>query len=335
MRDYNNDGCEENDNSYPTRFTKKNKDETPADKQCQWARNGQNYYPSYPSAKGLPAGQYTISFQQGVGYYFIKSKIEMDELFILEDSVTEDVMSAMRTFWASEEKYRNFGFLWKRGVLLYGPPGTGKTSTVQLLAKEVENIGGISVYLNNPDYFSGLKVLREIEPDKPIVVILEDIDSLIDDYGESDVLSLLDGEMQLDNIVFVATTNYINKLPGRIKNRPSRFDYLRQIGFPNASNRARYLLSKNSIRFENNQAELDVWVKETENFSIAHIKELIISVECLDVSFDIAVKRLQALIQSENDGNMDVMEDVFSSEVNSVRVALSSAAAALAPKKYQ
>jgi DNA replication protein DnaC len=327
---YNEDDCE-----YAGQTTKQNskkkKNETPTDKQCQWARNGQNFYPSYPTEKGLPAGQYTINFQQGIGYYFVKSKTEMDELFILEDSITEDVMSAMKTFWASEQKYRNFGFLWKRGVLLYGPPGTGKTSAVQLLAKEVENIGGISIYLNNPDYFDGLKTLREIEPEKPLVVILEDIDSLIDTYGESDILSLLDGEMQLDNIVFVATTNYINKLPGRIKNRPSRFDYLRKVGYPTAANRAKYIMHKNPSRFTDNEEELNKWVAETENFPLAHIKELIISVECLDVSFEVAAKRLQALIQSEQEGDMDLVEDVFNSDVKTKAFeAIASAGKAIA-----
>lgn len=307
---------------------RKKKDPTPADKISQWSRNGRDYYASYPGVQGLPEGQYTIKYRNGIGFYFERSILQTDELFVLEDSVTDDIMAAMRTFWQSEEKYRNFGFLWKRGVLLYGPPGTGKTSAVQILAQEVEKLGGISIYLNDPNMFDGLKVLREIEPDRPIVAILEDIDSLIDMYGESDILSLLDGEMQLDNIVFVATTNYINKLPGRIKNRPSRFDLIRKIGFPSAANRAKYLMHKDPSRFKGNEIELDEWVKETEGFPLAHIKELIISVECLDVPFKTAVKRLQALIQSESDGDMDLIEETFD-HAEDVTAAIKSASNAL------
>jgi hypothetical protein len=277
-----------------------------------WAVNGPNYYSSFPTVKGLPAGQYTINFSNAHGYYFIKSDVKTDDIFILEDSVTDDVMSAMQTFWNKEDKYREFGFLWKRGVLLYGPPGTGKTCTVQLLAAEVEKLGGISVYIDNPSYFEGLKTLRSIEPKKPLVIILEDIDSIINEYGESEVLSMLDGEMQLDNVVFVATTNYIDLLPGRLKNRPSRFDIIRKINFPSASNRGSYLAHKNP-RLVKGADELNVWVEATEGFSIAHLKELIISVECLDVPFEVAVKRIRALIDAEMAG-MDSIEDVFTSE---------------------
>jgi hypothetical protein len=314
--------------SIETIDSRKNKEAATADKISMWARNGKDFYPSYPGVSGVPAGQYQIKYRNGIGFYLERSKLEMDELFILDDSVTNDILSAMRTFWASEEKYRNFGFLWKRGVLMYGPPGTGKTSAVQILAAEVEKLGGISLYMNDPQMFDGLKVLREIEPKRPIVAILEDIDSLIDMYGESDILSLLDGEMQLDNIVFVATTNYINKLPGRIKNRPSRFDMIRKIGFPNEANRAKYLMHKDPSRFKGNEVELAEWVKETEGFPLAHIKELIISVECLDVPFKTAVKRLQALIKSEAEDNMDLIEETFD-HADDVSAAIKSASTAL------
>jgi AAA+ superfamily predicted ATPase len=281
-----------------------------------WAVNGSSFYSSYPTVKELPAGQYTVCYEHSVGYYFEKSDLKTDDIFIMEDSVTDDVMAAMQTFWSKENKYREFGFLWKRGILLYGPPGTGKTCTVQLLAQEVEKLGGISIYIDNPGYFDGLKVLRKIEPNKPLVIILEDIDSIIEQHGESDVLSILDGEMQLDNVVFVATTNYIDKLPGRLKNRPSRFDIIRKINFPSASNRRSYLLAKNPKRFEvtgtnDGLKNLNDWVEQTDQFSVAHLKELIISVECLDVPFEVAVKRIRALIDAERQNDMDSIEDAF------------------------
>lgn len=275
-----------------------------------WASDGTNFYSSFPTVEALPPGQYTIQFSHEQGYYFNKSKLNLDDIFIMEDSVTDDVMDAMKTFWSNERKYRDFGFLWKRGVLLYGPPGTGKTCTVQLLAKEVEKLGGISIYISNPGFFQGVKTLRNIEPTKPLVVILEDIDSIIDNYGESDVLSILDGEMQFDNIVFVATTNYINKLPARIKNRPSRFDVIRKIDFPSAKNREAYLIHKNP-RLKDVPEELAQWVELTDKFSVAHLKELIISVECLGTDFATSVKRLRALIDSEVENDMESLEEVY------------------------
>jgi hypothetical protein len=90
-----------------------------------------------------------------------------------------------------------------------------------------------------------LSGLRWVEPERPIVVILEDIDTIIDRHGESEVLSLLDGENSIDKVVFLATTNYPENLDGRIVNRPSRFDRVVKIGEPSALSRELYL--KNSV----------------------------------------------------------------------------------------
>ena len=52
-------------------------------------------------------------------------------------------------------------------------------------------------------------------------------------YAESEYLSLLDGENQIGNVVYVATTNYPEKLDKRFTDRPSRFDVVQKISMPN------------------------------------------------------------------------------------------------------
>jgi hypothetical protein len=84
-----------------------------------------------------------------------------------------------------------------------------------------------------------LQMLRAVEPERQVVGILEDVDALIERYGESEYLSLLDGEAQVDNVVYVATTNYPERLDARIVDRPSRFDTIRYIGMPSAGARRR------------------------------------------------------------------------------------------------
>jgi len=209
-----------------------------------WAKSGDAYVPCDEAVSSLPPSQYTIETSQDRGIYFSQKMTNIDDLLLLPDSATDSVLWEIEEFWKREEIYRNYRYLWKRGVLLWGPPGSGKTSTVQLISKRIVDRGGIAVYVTNPKIAArGLTFLRKIEPKRPVVVILEDIDAIANHY-ESEILALLDGELQIDNVVFVATTNYPEKLDRRIVNRPSRFDLVKKVPMPNPRARKMYLLNR-------------------------------------------------------------------------------------------
>jgi len=262
-----------------------------------WAVSGQAYFPSDYTTKGLPPGYYVVEHCNR-GYYFYKTPMNLDDLLILPDSATEEIIEHIEYFWTREAQFRELGFLWKRGIMLYGPAGGGKTSTLQLLSKRIIERGGLSIYLKNPHNTShGLEILRRIEPDRPIIVLLEDIDALIKDCGESEILAILDGELQIDNVVFIATTNYPEDLDKRLINRPSRFDIVKEIGMPTSEARKIYLETKNPrLALQENQHELDRWVKESRGFSVAHLKEMILAVEALGESIDSVIVRLKKMM---------------------------------------
>lgn len=259
-----------------------------------WSVDGDVYVPCNQATDKLQPGQYIIKQNDSVGYYFVKKSINLDGLIDMPDDTCQRVIQSMQTFWGNEHLFRRFQFLWKRGIMLYGPPGSGKTSLLQQLSSQIVNLGGISIYCTCPRFDSeGLRILRTIEPDRPIVVILEDIDSIVEYYGEADLLALLDGELQIDNVVYVATTNYPEKLDKRITNRPSRFDEVIKIGMPNNKCRAAYLRHKNPSLSKQDIIE---WVELTKGFSIAHMRELIVSVECLGNDLHETVNRLRKMI---------------------------------------
>lgn len=261
-----------------------------------WAVNGHLYAPCDEAIEELPAGQYTIDSNPSMGIHFSRHPINLDDLLILPDSASEEIIDGIEDFWNKEQRFRDFGFLWKRGVMLFGPAGSGKTSTLQILSQRIIERDGIAVYVNSPGLTAkGLELMRRIEPNRPMVVMIEDIDAMIRDHGESDVLAMLDGELQIDNVVFIATTNYPERLDKRLINRPSRFDVVRKIGMPSAEAREKYLLAKNT-RLNNHPEELTIWVQKTKDFSVAHLKELIISVEVFGYSVDQATKRLRAMM---------------------------------------
>ncbi len=265
-----------------------------------WAVYGnRNFVPCEKAVPELIPGQYTISINDRWGIYWHREDVNLDELLILPDSKSEQVINEIKHFWTLEEQFRNFGYLWKRGVLLWGPPGSGKTSTLQIISRNVVDAGGISVYVDNPERAGkGLKMMRQVEPQRPLVVMLEDIDAIIDEYGESELLALMDGELQIDNVVFVATTNYPKRLDKRFVNRPSRFDILKKIGMPTAAARHTYLTVKNPrMALPENEKELQQWIDGTKEFSVAHLKELIVSVEIFRQPLQFALQRLRKMME--------------------------------------
>jgi SpoVK/Ycf46/Vps4 family AAA+-type ATPase len=133
--------------------------------------------------------------------------------------------------------------------------------------------------------------------------MVEDVDAIQQAHGEADMLAMLDGDLQIDNVVFIATTNYPEKLDKRIVNRPSRFDIVRKIGMPTAEARAVYLNERNA-RIAGTD-ELNEWVIATDKFSIAHLKELIVSVEALGQGFDETIERLRIMIDTQPDSKDD------------------------------
>ena len=250
------------------------------------------FRPAGPTQDKLDSGVYTISKDQW-GIYFHKVNVLTDDLINLPDTANERVLEGMRRFWKRRARYQEYGYLYKRGILLWGPPGGGKTATVTMLSRDLLNEGGLVILCENPGLTSkGLAALRRIEPSRPIVCIAEDIDEMISGHGEHELLALLDGENQVDNIVHVATTNYPERLGARIVNRPSRFDERIKIGMPSPEARLVYLShTAKGVK----KKELEKWVKDSEGFSVAHLRELTAAVLCLDQPYEEVVARLKSM----------------------------------------
>jgi SpoVK/Ycf46/Vps4 family AAA+-type ATPase len=141
---------------------------------------------------------------------------------------------------------------------------------------------------------------------------MEDIDSILEQFNESEVLNILDGINQIEKAVFLATTNYPERLGARIINRPSRFDKRFFIGHPDEESRKlyfRHIIGDDKIK--QLSIDLDRWVADTDEFSIAHLKELFTAVVILGDDYDEAVETLKTMkeeyITSDNDERRNPM----------------------------
>jgi hypothetical protein len=260
----------------------------------RWARSDDNFWPASETCETLEPAFYRFGEMPNVGPCLIRTNISTDGLIVLPDTAASEVMSEFDEFWERREEFTKRGFLHKRGILLWGPPGSGKTCSLTQMAQTIiAHHGGIVCQIDHPKLASlCLGFIRKIEPDRPIVALIEDLDALVERFGENEFLAMLDGETQVDRILYVATTNYPERLDRRFVDRPSRFDTVRFIGMPSAAARRVYLQNKEPSLCGD---ELDLWVHQSDGFSIAHLREMVILVRCFGRPLGDAVRRLEAM----------------------------------------
>lgn len=256
----------------------------------------------------LPAGIYSINYDSFGGMFLNEEKTHTDDLIELPNSPAQIINRKVNDFLSNRIRgaFQRYKMLYKRGILMYGPPGTGKTSIIHILMKTAIKKDMI-VFLNpSPLWISdAVNSIRTIEKDsRPVMVIWEELERYIGDC-EGDILDLLDGVDQIDNVFYIATTNYIEDIPSRIRNRPSRFAEVLEIGAPNKELRRAFLSAK--IHKDDN-INLNEWVNKSKGLTIDHLKDLIISVLVLGLPLNDAILKLRTLENKDDIYDMSKKE---------------------------
>lgn len=291
----------------------------------QWtSSDGRTFIPAARTRQKLTPGVYEVRQSPNIGIYFNMIPTKVEGLLRFPDTNSDKVISEIMHFWESESVFRTYGLPYKRGILLWGPPGSGKSCTVQLIIADIIKRGGIVVRFTNPhDFLDGMRTIRLIEPETPIVVIMEDIDSIIKEYHESEVLNILDGVNSVEKVVFLATTNYPEELGARIVNRPSRFDKRFKIGFPTAKGRKLYLehiIGNGNVkdgRAKIKELKIDIrrWIQDTDEMSIAHLKELFVATIIMGDNYEDAIAVLKTMQEDVRASDPDAGQFGFGHKV--------------------
>lgn len=224
--------------------------------------------------KELPAGCYEICVSSKE-WWFQGMKLNFDKILNLPSEEFQFVTKQFSHFLKSETKakFKQYGFLYKRSVLLHGLWGTGKSVITNRIAEEVvKDYNGVCLFVTEPNSVkAAFQVLDNLQPNTPTVIILEELDEIIRHY-ERELLVLLDGAVQKDNVMFLATTNYIDKIPKRIL-RPGRFGLVVEVKYPNTEARTMYFETK----LGKDHPNIDTFVKASEGLSVDELKEIIMS----------------------------------------------------------
>ena len=268
---------------------------------CWSSLKNNEYAPAYPTVSKVPAGVYEIGWNSSLSTYTVKKQpFKTDELYRLPSYEITDILKDIDNFWDRSDNYKKYNYIHKRGILMYGEPGCGKSGIIQLISQQIIEKNGIVINIKNEEdvdrFTSFISTFRKVEPNRPLVVLLEDIDSIASEnrYQTARLLNILDGVKQIEGVVYIATTNYPEKLQERITNRPSRFDRRYKVELPNEDIRRAYIQHKLS---EDDLKGIDIeeWIKKTEGMSLSHLKEVVISVIVMGRTFEETIDNLEGL----------------------------------------
>lgn len=193
---------------------------------------------------------------------------------ILDEGISETILSDVRDFLKSGDWYHNRGIPYRRGYLLYGPPGSGKTSYIQALAGELDyNICILNLSENNLTD-DRLNHLMNHIPQRSIL-LLEDVDAAFNKRAQtaeqgyqsgvtfSGLLNALDGVASAEECITFMTTNHPERLDAAMM-RPGRIDFKVMVNNATLSQVRRMFL-----RFYENEPELcDEFVAKFEELGL-------------------------------------------------------------------
>lgn len=174
----------------------------------------------------------------------------------------------------------------KRAILLYSGPGFGKTSAIAQVCSNFKEQDPKTIVINWPtseirssDATRFMAQIKYIECSR-LIFIIEDIGGGEKEHhgGErgidSSLLNLLDGTDVTFPIptFIIATTNHPGNLLDALADRPGRFDEMIELDPPSLQERIDLVtfMSKRALADEEKEA-----LKKAENFSVAHLSEIV------------------------------------------------------------
>lgn len=217
-----------------------------------------------------------------VGPFLIEFKQEKPVTkadIVLDPDIEAIVRRNVFDFLARRDELGRHGIPGRKGLLFYGPPGTGKTFTCKYV---YSNLKGITTIIATGQALLHIKELCSLARLlQPCLLVLEDVDLVfasreINLYSSSlgDLLDEMDGFQAEESVIFLLTTNAIERLEQAIKERPGRINQCIYFGYPTGELRKLYI-ERYLQQYDASKIDLVKLVDLTKGASQAFIRELV------------------------------------------------------------
>lgn len=169
---------------------------------------------------------------------------------ILDEEVKQNIVNGLVNWNKSKNWYDEHQLVHKIGVFLYGKPGTGKSTVAKAISSMFGNAPILTIDPNNiMNSVNGIMKMRK-KYDGTIVVLIEDFDMYFKsreevenieigfkqkkqkDFNQNAIFQLLDGVYSTDNTIYIATTNYKDRIDSALI-RYGRFDIQEELEYFN------------------------------------------------------------------------------------------------------
>lgn len=182
--------------------------------------------------KRLDTGAYKVSKRnEGFSFSIYLTPMETrNQNTMLKNGVFGEINEHLEVFFDPHmvTARKQLNSINKFACLIYGEQGSGKTHHAILWAQKIaQERDAISLVIDNAaqyDLSSLVESLRDNDPDRFVVLVLEEFEKTFHNFKDPDLLSFLDGANAKDNLIILATCNDVSKIPDVLLDRPGRFE---------------------------------------------------------------------------------------------------------------
>ncbi len=199
---------------------------------------------------------------------FLQRTDEGWEDVFLEDRNKEAVQRTLDLFNGKQLNFAN------RGMILTGPPGTGKTLSGRVIRNKAQ---GTFIWVSSRDFHAsgsvgGLSMAFSMAKElAPAIIFMEDVDNWLHPTTIDLLKTEMDGISRSKGVLTILTTNFPEKLPDALIDRPGRFHDVLEFDLPTQSARKAMLTKWLPLI---SSAAIDGAVNKTGGYSGAHVYEL-------------------------------------------------------------